>query len=281
MKDFIINSGLNIYINNIKETDDTIIIHLNQNANYKVNMKIKNQLSHLNKKIEFIIDSTNLINNKVISFMSGKGGVGKSYITTLFAKAYATKKILILDLDIYGYSIPKILNLYNNPEIIDNKIIPVKYNDYIDVMSSQYFIKDLENKAIIWRGPKLKRLMDYMIRGIDMQKYDLILIDTPPNTGDIILNLKEYFENINYYIITTPRMVDQHVCIRTKEVADELLYNSLGFIINESFYTHNNEKIFLFGDDFNQEIASDIILKLEINNDEHNLQLIKELLKKD
>ena len=268
------------YIDEFVETDNNITVYVNKLSNYKVNMEIKKVLSTIsNKEIEIKLAQNKKINTKTIAFLSGKGGVGKTYVATNYAKlASKDKKVLLLDLDIYGYSVPYLLDTYDEVKMIDNYVKPVKYSDNLDIMSSQYFIKDFENHAIIWRGPKLNQLISLMVEQVDMSKYDLIVIDTPPTTGDIILNIDVYFEQIDYYIITTPKPLDQHVCLRSYEIGKQLNFNFLGYIINQAFYQYNDEKLTIFGDTYIDEIKDEIRAKLAINDEEYNQKQINKLL---
>lgn len=217
----------------------------------------------------------------VLAVMSGKGGVGKSYVTSLLAKAYSEdKKVLLLDLDIYGYSIPEIFNCFKEIKMIDDQLMPIKYDDHLDIISAQYFIKDLQNEAIIWRGPKLNQLMELMINHIDYRQYDLVIIDTPPTTGDIVLNINQYYSNVSCYLVTMPKELDQKVSLRSYQLANQLGFNCLGYIINQSYCNYNNEKLYIYGQDYLDQIKPLIKCELEINNDDYNLLLIKNMIEK-
>ncbi len=217
----------------------------------------------------------------VLAVMSGKGGVGKSYVTSLLAKAYSEdKKVLLLDLDIYGYSIPEIFDCFEEIKMIDDQLMPIKYDDHLDIISAQYFIKDLQNEAIIWRGPKLNQLMELMINHIDYRQYDLVIIDTPPTTGDIVLNINQYYSNVSCYLVTTPKILDQKVSLRSYQLANQLGFNCLGYIINQSYYNYNDEKLYIYGQDYLNQVKPLIKCELEINNDDRNLLLIKNMIEK-
>ena len=144
----------------------------------------------------------------------------------------------------------------------NNKIIPIRYQG-IDIVSVQFLLPD-QNNAIILRSLKVNQLIKELIEKIDFNQYDEIVIDTPPGTGDINIDLNLYFENIYYYIVTTPRLLDQKISLRTKEIGDKLNYHFLGFIINEAYYIYNNEKIYIYGNKFLEEIKKNIIFEREI-----------------
>lgn len=267
-------------IEDIEALDNEIIITVNRQASYKDNLNIKKQID-TNKKITIkVLDKKYIDHPNVLAIMSGKGGVGKSYVTSLLATNLAkNNKVLLLDFDVYGYSLPKYFNKYEEVYLIDNKLIPVKIEDNLDLISTQYFIKNLENEPIIWRGPKLNQLMELIINHLDFSKYDYILIDTPPSTGDIILNLNNYFKVINYFIVSTPKQIDQHVSLRTKKLGDSLGFKFKGYVINEMFYQYHNEKIYIYGKDIDKSIKSNVKAYLQINNNAYNIKQIENLLK--
>ena len=249
------------YINEIKLFDNKVEIIINQNSNIKINLEIKRYYEKKYQKPVKLILKNQKIKNKVIAFMSGKGGVGKSTLACAYA-LNTKKKILLLDLDIYGYSIPHLLDINEKLRYENNKIIPIRYQG-IDIVSVQFLLPD-QNNAIILRSLKVNQLIKELIEKIDFNQYDEIVIDTPPGTGDINIDLNLYFENIYYYIVTTPRLLDQKISLRTKEIGDKLNYHFLGFIINEAYYIYNNEKIYIYGNKFLEEIKKNIIFEREI-----------------
>ena len=126
---------------------------------------------------------------RVIGISSGKGGVGKSTVTSLLALAYAEKgkKVGIVDADIWGYSIPKILGAKFPPIPFSNRIFPSKIND-LNVMSMEYFVK--QDEAVIWRGPMLHKAIEQFLFEVIWEDIDILLIDMPPGTGDVSIKIK-------------------------------------------------------------------------------------------
>lgn len=229
----------------------------NKALKFEITKKIKIELGFEGVKIVEIKNNISE-NTKIIAILSGKGGVGKSNAVVNMAKSLVKsgKKVGIIDCDIYGYSIPKILNMYDTPKVVNNFITPLKSSEGIEMISTQYFIENNENKAVVWRGPILKQVMDNFFLSTDFSKdLDYMFIDMPPGTGDIMLNLKDYVDNIDSILVTTPSIDAAHVAIRSAELAQKLNFNVLGVIENMSYYMHNDEKLHIFGTDGYEEIA--------------------------
>ncbi len=226
-------------------------------------------------------EETEAVAGQIIAIMSGKGGVGKSQVTVNLARALnaAGKKVGIIDADIYGYSIPKILDLYGEPNVINQKIIPlVKEN--IEVMSTQYFIGENANEAVAWRAPMLNKMMQHLFNDVAWNKnLDYLLIDLPPGTGDVFLNLPNYTEDLKSLLVTTPHQDAAHVALRAGKLAKDLKFDLLGIIENMSYYEHNNEKLAIFGHEganiVAENLASEVICRIPITTD--NTEIVKAL----
>lgn len=222
----------------------------------------KNNSKDLNspKKESLISSST-----KIIAIISGKGGVGKSQVTSEIAKELIRqgKKVGIMDCDIYGYSIPKIFNHYETPKVKDGKIIPPKNKDGIEMISSQYFIENNENKALIWRGPMLVQLMEHFVYDVQWdQDLEYIVIDMPPGTGDVMLNMNALFPTLYSYLVTTPSENASHVAIRAGDVAKSMNFNVQGVIENMSWYEVDGKKHLIFGHGGGQKVANELEVDL-------------------
>ncbi len=211
-----------------------------------MSVKLTNRVVKAKKENETMIaDQT-----KVIAVISGKGGVGKSQVTANLARVKAAQgyKVGIIDADIYGYSIPKILGLYGEPEVINNKIMPLVSKEGIEVVSTQYFIEGNENKAIVWRAPMLNKMLKHFFNDLLWnEQLDYIFIDMPPGTGDIMLNIHSYVEDLAAVVVTTANEDAAHVAVRAGSLAKELNFKLLGVIENMSYYLHNDEKLAIFG----------------------------------
>lgn len=212
-------------------------------------------------------EKLNAINpkTKVIAIISGKGGVGKSQVTANLAREYVKNghKVGIIDADIYGYSMPKIFNLYGEPEVIDNKIMPLKTSEGIELVSTQYFIENNENKAIVWRAPMLNKMLKHFFNDlIWSQELDFIFIDMPPGTGDVMLNINSYLEEMSTILVTTANMDAAHVALRAGSLAKELNLDLLGVIENMSYYEHKGEKLAIFGSGGAKYVANELEIPL-------------------
>ncbi len=215
---------------------------------------------------------------KVIAVMSGKGGVGKSEATVQLAKALRRKgkKVGIIDNDIYGYSIPRILNLYGEPKVKGSQIIPLVSEEDIQVISSQYFLEDNENKAIMWRAPMINKMMKHFVYDVLWDpNLDYILLDMPPGTGDLVLNLNQHFTDLYAVVVTTPSKNASHVAIRAGQVADSLKMSVLGVIENMSYFVIDGKKNYIFGQGGGQIVADElkttVLEQIEINENSSEL----------
>ncbi len=274
--------NLKKYIDNYQIDDDKITIYVNHKANYKVILELKKHLKNETKEIDIKINQKPLIDKKVIALLSGKGGVGKSYVTKLFADVLSKDhKVLLLDFDIYGYSQSYNYNKYEEIRLENDILQPVYINNNLAMVCTQFFIKDLENKAIMWRAPKLNQLMQLILEKIDYDVFEYIIIDTPPTTGDIILNLTNYFSKIDAFVITTPKLLDQHVALRSLEIIKQLGFNLEGVIINEAFFNYHHQKLFIYGNQYDTKIDPLIKSYLAINDNHYNKEQIKNLLTKN
>lgn len=189
---------------------------------------------------------------KVIAVMSGKGGVGKSNVTVGLARALAKlgNKVGIMDADIYGYSIPAIANAIEEPKVIDGKIIPVTNPDGIEIISAHHFLPNTENKAIIWRGMKLNSLLSHFVNDVMWSKnLDYLVIDMPPGTGDVLLNINNLIDEVNSLYITTPSIDAAYVAERVIQVGEELNFIQVGLVENMAYYQIGDEKHYIFGTD--------------------------------
>ncbi len=289
-------------VNELTVEDDKVIIELvNQNdedknklLNRAIVKFLKIDLGYSFVKLSFTepkkehapqVETMTKLNAKFIAVMSGKGGVGKSKVTAMIAHAMVANgyKVGIIDCDIYGYSIPKILNLYGEPDVLGGRIQPLKTPSGIEVISTQYFIPDNDNKPIIWRATLLDSMMNHFFNDVDFSgDLDYIFIDMPPGTGDIALNLSKYVRNVDCYVVTTPNMDAAHVAVRAGQMAEDIDLNLRGIIENMAYYDHLGEKLAIFGKDgaelVAQELNSKVIMQLPItDNDQLLIDSLKEL----
>ncbi|MFC0472201.1 Mrp/NBP35 family ATP-binding protein [Halalkalibacter kiskunsagensis] len=204
-----------------------------------------------------------MLNGNVIAVTSGKGGVGKSTVAINLALTLANsgKEVALIDLDVYGNSVPKILNITSKPKTMNNKIIPVGYEN-IKVMSMGFLTKG--NDPIIWRGPMAGKMVDHFLDEVIWGKVDYAILDMPPGTGDISLDLHNKLPNLNEIIVTTPHPNAVHVAERAGLMAKETNHTILGVVENMSYFTPSlgTEKYFLFGKDGGQALATNLNTEL-------------------
>ncbi len=254
----------------------------NREFNRNIVRKLKLDLGIKSVRISQIVEKTEdeeLFNKtKVIAIMSGKGGVGKSQMTVNLAQklVHSGKKVGIIDADIYGYSIPKILDLYGEPNVVDSKIIPL-IKDGIEVMSTQYFIGENGNEAIAWRAPMLNKMMRHLFEDVVWNKeLDYMFIDLPPGTGDVFLNLNQFVEEVNAIIVTTPNQDAAHVALRAGKLAKDMKFNLLGIIENMSYYQYGSEKLAIFGTEGGNYVAeqlqSEVIARVPITSEKDQIE---------
>ncbi len=235
-------------LNYLGEDDD-----INRKINREVIKALKIDLNILGVKLVFENkeEKVDLSNVKVIAVSSGKGGVGKSQISYNIANTLAKSgyKTALVDADILGYSIPKISNVYGDIKSNESgNIIPLKNEKELEVMSTQFFIENNANEAIIWRASKFNQLLNKFFTRTSYDKnLEFMIIDLPPGTGDVILNLSQYFEKINFLLVTTPSKDATYVAKRSLSLAKSLDYNILGVVNNMAYYEVEGKKDYIFG----------------------------------
>ena len=189
---------------------------------------------------------------------SGKGGVGKSSVTTNLAVALAAAghTVGIVDADIYGFSIPRMLGADRDPVIIDEMLLPPE-NYGVRCISIGYFVPDGE--AVIWRGPMLHKALEQFLTDVFWDEPDYLLIDMPPGTGDIALSLSQYLPKAEVLVVTTPQEAAQKVARLSAAMAKKVNLPVRGVIENMSWFTGDDGKKYeLFGSGGGQELADEL-----------------------
>jgi ATP-binding protein involved in chromosome partitioning len=199
--------------------------------------------------------------------LSGKGGVGKSCIAVNLAVwlLMQGKKVGLLDIDIHGPSIPKLLNLERmNVQAVGDKMLPVVYSDTLKVMSVGFLLRN-ETDALIWRGPMKHGVIKQFVTEVRWGDLDYLVVDCPPGTGDEPLSIAQLLGQIDgAIIVTTPQqlaVVDVKKCIT---FCRQLNLPVLGVIENMSGFVcpHCSKRIDVFAGDGGQEIARDFDVSL-------------------
>src|ERR687893_830346 len=184
----------------------------------------------------------------VLCVGSGKGGVGKSSLTVNLAAALAAegKKVGVLDADVWGYSIPRMLGLGGQrPKVSpERKILPLEAHG-LKVMSIGFFLE--EDGAVVWRGPMLHKALTQFPGDVAWGERDPLLIALPPGTGDVSMTLAGLLPQAKFIIVTTPQPTAQKVARRSAQMADKVNLEIAGVIENMSgFTTPSGERFQLF-----------------------------------
>jgi ATP-binding protein involved in chromosome partitioning len=194
---------------------------------------------------------------RVIAVSSGKGGVGKSTVTANLAIALNKLgyKVGVLDADVYGFSIPRILGAKGQPTQIDNHLVPLRSNG-LQIMSIGFFID--EDKAVIWRGPLLHKAINQFISDVLWDQLDFLLIDLPPGTGDVTLSIAQVLPKAEILVVTTPQPVASHTAGRVAKLAEQTKLPVIGVVENMSYYENNGIREYIFGKDGGKNLAKEL-----------------------
>ena len=193
---------------------------------------------------------------------SGKGGVGKSSVTTNLAVALAAQgyKVGIVDADIYGYSIPRMLGTDREPVVIDNMLLPPEMWG-VRCISIGYFVP--EGQAVVWRGPMLHKALEQFLTDVYWDEPDFLLVDMPPGTGDIALSLSQYLPRAEVLVVTTPQEAAQKVAKLSAAMATKVNLPVRGIIENMSWFTGDDGiRYELFGSGGGQALADELNVPL-------------------
>ena len=192
---------------------------------------------------------------RTIGIASGKGGVGKSSVTVNLARALVLRgfSVGILDADVYGHSIPRLLGIEGRrPTAIDQTFIPVEV-DGIKVVSIEMF-KPERSDPVAYRGPLLHRVLEQLLSDAYWGDLDFLLLDLPPGTGDIAISLGQLIPTSEIIIVTTPQIAAAEVAERAGRIAHQLKQQISGVVENMSPYiSETGEEIALFGSGGGQE----------------------------
>ena len=184
---------------------------------------------------------------RVLLVASGKGGVGKSSVTTNLSVALARrgKNVAVLDADVWGFSIPRMLGVQHPPVVIDQMLVPPESHG-VRCISMGFFAA--EDQPVIWRGPMLHKALEQFLTDVFWDDPDYLVIDLPPGTGDISLSLSQFLPRAEVYVVTTPQPAAQRVAQRAAFMAQKVNLEVKGVIENMSWFTADDGKRYeLFG----------------------------------
>src|SRR3546814_784300 len=178
-----------------------------------------------------------LSTTRVLLIASGKGGVGKSSVTTNLSVALAQRghSVAVIDADVWGFSIPRMLGVEHPPTVIDSMLVPPTGAGGVRCISMGFFAK--EDQPVIWRGPMLHKALEQFLTDVFWDEPDFLLVDLPPGTGDISLSLAQFLPRSEVYIVTTPQPAAQRVAQRAGFMSQKVNLEVKGVIENMSWFT--------------------------------------------
>jgi ATP-binding protein involved in chromosome partitioning len=192
---------------------------------------------------------------RVLLIASGKGGVGKSSVTTNLGIALAERgrSVAVVDADVWGFSIPRMLGIDRPPVIIDEMLVPPERYG-VRCISMGFFVED--DQPVIWRGPMLHKALEQFLTDVFWDDPDYLVIDLPPGTGDIALSLAQFLPRAEVYVVTTPQPAAQRVAQRVGFMAEKVRLEVKGVIENMSWFVGDDGTRYdLFGAGGGQVLA--------------------------
>jgi ATP-binding protein involved in chromosome partitioning len=195
---------------------------------------------------------------RVLAIASGKGGVGKSSVTTNLSIALAQrgKRVAALDADVWGFSMPRMLGVTHPPGLIDDVIVPPAAHG-VRLISMGFFAQ--EDQAVIWRGPMLHKALEQFLTDVYWGDNDYLVIDMPPGTGDVSLSISQFLPRAEVIVVTTPQPAAQRVAQRAAAMAAKVDLDVIGVIENMSWFRGDDGKRYeLFGSGGGAELAAQL-----------------------
>ena len=199
----------------------------------------------------------------VIAVASGKGGVGKSSVTVNLACAMAAEghRVGILDADVWGFSVPRMMGVTGKPVGFNDMIMPLEAHG-VRIISMGFFVP--EETPVIWRGPMLHKAIEQFLGDVYWGDLDFLLADLPPGTGDVSISLASFLPGAQMLVVTTPQEAARKVAERAGKMAERTNLRPIGVIENMSWFVcpHCGERTSIFGDGGGQEAANTLSVPL-------------------
>src|SRR5271170_6637121 len=192
---------------------------------------------------------------RVYAVASGKGGVGKSSVTVNLAAALAASghRTGVVDADIYGHSVPRMLGVTGRPTPVENMIMPPSAHG-VKVISIGMFTKG--NTPVVWRGPMLHRALQQFLADVYWGDLDVLLLDLPPGTGDVAISVAQLIPNAEILVVTTPQLAAAEVAERAGSIAVQTRQRIVGVVENMSGLTLPDGSILqVFGEGGGAQVA--------------------------
>ncbi len=199
---------------------------------------------------------------RIIGVSSGKGGVGKSSVTANLGVALANqgKRVGIIDADVWGFSIPKMMGVERAPTVINDMLLPPQAHG-VSVISMDFFVQS--DQAVVWRGPMLHKALEQFLVDVYWGDLDYLLIDMPPGTGDVAISISQYLPRSEILIVTTPQPTAQRVAVRAGLMAHKTNQDIIGVVENMSWFTGDDGKRYeIFGAGGGEGVANELEVPL-------------------
>ena len=196
---------------------------------------------------------------RVFAIASGKGGVGKSSVTANLAAAMVAQglKVGVVDADIHGHSIPRMLGVEARPTKVESMIMPPSRHG-MKIMSIGMFTEG--NAAVVWRGPMLHRALEQFLADVFWGDLDVLLLDLPPGTGDIAISVAQLLPNAEIVVVTTPQLAAREVAERAGAIAQQTKQRIAGVVENMAGLPcpHCGEMVDVFGSGGGAAVAASL-----------------------
>jgi len=195
---------------------------------------------------------------RIYAVASGKGGVGKSSVTVNLAVAMAAEglKVGVVDADVYGFSVPRMLGVDLPPTRVDDMILPPVAHD-VKVISIGMFVPG--NQPVVWRGPMLHRALEQFLADVFWGDLDVLLLDLPPGTGDIAISTAQLLPGAEILVVTTPQQAAAEVAERAGAIALQTKQQIVGVVENMSWLEQpDGSRLELFGSGGGQAVADSL-----------------------
>ncbi|AEE45288.1 Mrp/NBP35 family ATP-binding protein [Cellulomonas fimi] len=195
---------------------------------------------------------------KVLAIASGKGGVGKSSVTANLAVAMAADglRVGVVDADIYGFSIPRMLGVTRPPTKVDDMLLPPVAHD-VKVVSIGMFVPP--GQPVVWRGPMLHRALQQFLADVFWGDLDVLLLDLPPGTGDIAISVAQLLPGSEIVVVTTPQAAAAEVAERAGAVAVQTRQHVVGVVENMSWLAQpDGSRLEIFGSGGGERVAANL-----------------------
>jgi ATP-binding protein involved in chromosome partitioning len=192
----------------------------------------------------------------IVAVASGKGGVGKSSVTVNLAAALAAEghRVGVLDADVWGFSVPRMLGVFGKPVGFNDMILPLESHG-VKVISMGFFVG--EETPVIWRGPMLHKAIEQFLADVYWGDLDFLLCDLPPGTGDVSISLASFLPGASMLVVTTPQEAARKVAERAGKMAERTNLRPIGVVENMSWFicSHCGEREAIFGEGGGREAA--------------------------